>query len=614
MNTDACKGREVFLSVSTAHMHCECGHLFFYGSHSALLRRETLGEALAERHSLTQTTLAERLLESLCQLTVLYVLAMQTIGLVDLAVGIPLFNTIGVLSTTAVVMAIWWVFCRPSIPAGILAGVPLRLPLLLLCSTYFLFLVDVLISYPNGYDALAYHLLMPISWLRPVAVPLTDTIWQMALPANAELFALPAIALNAQNLVLCGNLAAGGILALSVYVLGRRLSASREGGALSSIIVLSIPIVVFQTFSFYVDAFGTAFLLAAVALLFRFQDTGRIQTFVLSVLCAGVSIGTKQTFLPYALMVLLFTVALITKRKQFVLIPFLILASAAPSALWIGRNWVGTGNPVYPLPLRAGALVLRGAKDFPTKLVMQQPNVSFVVTRQPDQVPFSEFFGLGPAFATFAVAGVLAMVFESFRRRQPGMFALLGVFVFAGSFWWMLVHIVRFGLPLIVMISIFCAILCARFSGRQLVIARALLTLGVAFSCLGCLSTPIFVLASRIHAGDWSRAAYYGYPSLIDQLPPGTLVLDRCERSHHSGFVLAGRSLQNRVFKLAGPLNATAMSHLKFEYAVKDGDRDADDRILGEYCDLVYDGTPLDIIPRNAGNWRIYKSRVTSLR
>lgn len=591
-------------------MRCECSHLFFYGPHSALLP----SEALAESHSLSQTTLAEKLLESLCQLTVLYVMAMQAIGLVDLAVGIPLFNTIGGLSTTVVVIAIWWVFCRPRIPAGALAGIPLRLPLLLLCCTYFLFLVDVLISYPNGYDALAYHLLMTFSWLRPVAVPLTVTVWQMALPGNAELFALPAIALNAQNLVLWGNLAAGGILALSAYVLGRRLSASREGGALSSIIVLSVPIILFQTFSFYVDAFGTAFLFAAVALLFRFQDTGRIQSFVLSVLCAGVSIGTKPTFLPYALLVLLFTVALVSKRKQFVLIPLLILASAAPSALWIARNWVSTGNPVYPFPVRAGALVLRGADDFPTKLIMQQPSLSYVVTRQfVKEFPFSEFFGLGPAFATFAVAGVLAMVFETFRRRQPGMFALLAVFVCVGSFWWILVHIVRFGLPLIVMISIFCAILCAQFSGRQLLIARALLTLGVAFSCLGCLSVPMYRLAQRIHTGDWSRAAYYGYPSLIDRLPPGTLILDRCE-GRRSGFVLAGRSLQNRVFNLGSPLDAAAMSHLNFDYVVKLGDRDAEDRVLGEYCDLVYDGTPVDMIPNDARNWRIYKSRVTSPR
>jgi len=606
---DARKACEVFLSVSTAHMRCECTHLFFYGSHGAFLPRE----APAQRHSLTQTTLAEKLLESLCQLTVLYVLALQAIGLVDLAFGIPLFSTIGALSTTVAVIAIWWVLCRPRIPAGILSGIPLRLPLLLLCCTYFLFLVDVLISYPNGYDAVDYHLLMPISWLRPVGVPLTATTWQMALPANAELFALPAIALNAQNLVLWGNLAAGGVLALSVYVLGRRLSASREGGALSAIIVLSVPIVVFQTFSFYVDAFGTAFLLAAVALLLRFQDTGRTQSLVLSVLCAGVSIGTKQTFLPYALLVLLFTVAQVMKRKQLVLIPLLIVASAAPSALWIGRNWVSTGNPVYPFPLRVGALVLPGANDFPSNLIMQQPSLSFVVTRQVDDFPFSEFFGLGPAFATFAVAGVLAMVFETLRRRQPWMFALLAVFVCVGLFWWVQVHIVRFGLPLIVTISVFCAILCVRFSGRQLLIARALLTLGVAFSCLGCLIAPAYRLAHRVRTGDWSRAAYYGYPNLIDRLPPGTLVLDRGE-GRRSGFVLAGRRLQNRVFKVQGPLNAAAMSHLKFEYAVKEGDRDAEDRILGEYCDLVYDGTPVDIIPSDARNWRIYKSRAISQR
>jgi hypothetical protein len=147
------------------------------------------------------------------------------------------------------------------------------------------------------------------------------------------------------------------------------LSASREGGALSCIIVLSVPIILFQTFAFYVDAFGTAFLFAAVALLFSFQDTGRIQTFVLSALCAGVSIGTKQTFLPYALLVLLFAVALVTKRKQFVLIPVLILASAAPSALWIARKWVSTGNPVYPFPCEPAHSCFAELVIFPRSLL-----------------------------------------------------------------------------------------------------------------------------------------------------------------------------------------------------------------------------------------------------
>jgi hypothetical protein len=556
--------------------------------------------------SLNQLSLSGNILQCLCEITVIYVLALQGVGLVNLAAGSPLFSEAGVLLTTGAVIAGWWLWRRPRFFIGNLPAVPFRFCCLVLACTYALLLADALTSYPNGYDAVAYHLLKPVTWLRPVPAPLSGTKWQMALPANAELFALPAIALNRQSFVVVGNVGATAILALSVYLLGRRFSGSATGGVLSAAIVISTPIIIFQTFAADVDAFGAAFLAAALALFFSFEDSGRNGTFVLAALCAGVSIGTKQTFVPYAAVLLAFMLAVILKKRRFSLILPLLIGALAPSVLWLCRNAVSTGNPFYPYGLRIGFVALQPAADM--VLLKLNPDVSWGVTRRLPGPGVSEFFGIGAAFSTFAAAGAVALILETFRRKRLALFFLTGVLLSFGGFWWMFIHITRFALTLLVAVAVASALLCRYFSGKQLVAVNALLTVGVTFSCLACLSVQINRVANRIHTRDWSRAAYYGYPPLIDRLPPGTVIVDT-SHDRNLGFQLAGRDLRNRVLTPGSRLTDADLEHPVFEYAVKQGAVDAEERSLRQSCDLVYDGTPVGIFRKTTVAWRIYRVR-----
>ena len=556
--------------------------------------------------SLNQSSLSGNILQGLCEITVIYVLALQGVGLVNLAAGSPLFSEAGVLLTTGAVIAGWWFWRRPRFFIGNLPAVPFRFCCLVLACTYALLLADALTSYPNGYDAVAYHLLKPVTWLRPVPAPLSGTKWQMALPANAELFALPAIALNRQSFVVLGNVAATAILALSVYLLGRRFSGSATGGVLSAAIVISTPIFIFQTFTADVDAFGAAFLAAALALLFRFEDSGRNGTFILAALCAGVGIGTKQTFVPYAAVLLAFMLAVILRKRRFSLILPLLIGAVAPSVLWLCRNAVSTGNPFYPYGLRIGFVALQPAADM--ILLKLNPDVSWGVTRRLPGPGVSEFFGVGPAFSTFAAAGAVALILETFRRKRLALFFLTGVLLSFGGVWWMFIHITRFALTLLVAVAVASALLCRYFSGKQLVAVNVLLTVGVTFSCLACLSVQINRVANRIHGRDWSRAAYYGYPPLIDRLPPGTAIVD-ASHDRNLGFQLAGRDLGNRVLTPGSRLTDVDLEHPVFDYAVKQGAVDAEERSLRQSCDLVYDGTPVGIFSKTTVGWRIYRAR-----
>ena len=169
---------------------------------------------------MTRAPLAENILRCFCEFAAAYVLLLQALGLVNLFAGRPLFNGPTVLVCTACLLAGLIFRCRSLISARIFPAMPFRLPFLMLGLAYGIFLADALTSYPDGYDPVAHHL-KAVSWLQSSSPLLTDFKWQMAMPANAELFTLPALALNLQNLVFWGNLLATVILGLSVYAVAR---------------------------------------------------------------------------------------------------------------------------------------------------------------------------------------------------------------------------------------------------------------------------------------------------------------------------------------------------------------------------------------------------------
>jgi hypothetical protein len=546
------------------------------------------------------------MLQNLCELTAAYVLAFQLVGLANIFTGKPIIGTSLVVITTFAVLAGWMVYKQPRLPSSPPGGIPFRWPIIALGVTYSLFLTNLLTSYPTGYDTIAYHLLLPVQWLQSGSMRLADTWWKDSLPSNGELFSLPVFAIIPQRLISLGNMIATAMLALSIYVVSKHICRSREGALMSSIVFLSAPIVIFQTFSFNVDVFGTAFIYAALACLFVFAETRVVRPGVLCALCAGVAIGTKHSFIPYAAPILAAEAIIIIgiiKENRIALLFVVIISSLAPSSLWIARNWQGTGNPFYPFAVHAGVVNLKGARGFPPFLV--KASVTGPIGEAGRNNPVSEDRGFGPAFVTFAVASVLAAILEAFRTRRVELMALISIFAIMSVFWWTTLHVIRFGLPLYAMIAVFSGILFGMLTTSHRRIAKVLLTTGVAVSCLMTLIAPAHMVLDRVRSRDFTRAAFYGYPAIIDTLPVGTTILDRTLATR-MGFVLAGRNLTNSVRHVDGPLDAATLS---FDYAVRDGKTDPDDRILAHYGDLVYRGYPDFIAPGLKEEWRIYKMR-----
>ena len=130
--------------------------------------------------------------------------------------------------------------------------------LIVIC--YAVLLVNALLSFPDGYDPIAYHLNVALQWLQHGTLRIDPSwSWQYALPSNAELPALVALAAGMPNAVTAGNLLAAILLGLSIYLIALRMTGGTESALLSASIAVTIPMVIYQAFRLYVDLFGTAF-------------------------------------------------------------------------------------------------------------------------------------------------------------------------------------------------------------------------------------------------------------------------------------------------------------------------------------------------------------------
>jgi len=210
--------------------------------------------------------------------------------------------------------------------------------------------------------------------------------------------------------------------------------------------------------------------------------------------------------------------------------------------------------------------------------------------------------GAGPLFAAIALPGALFVMFRILSGRANLKEGALLLATIAAFVLWdtALMRVLRFGLPVLVLLCTLSATMI-----RSLLVERRRATIllfvtGVVLNGIYSLAEPIQRTAHRIQRHDWSRATYYGYPPLIDQLPPGSRILDRTGWGR--SFMLAGAGLQNYVLA-QGDLRSA-------DYVAKVGPRDSEDSALISIgAALLYDGTPCSLYTGVALPWRVYQVR-----
>jgi hypothetical protein len=295
--------------------------------------------------------------------------------------------------------------------------------------------------------------------------------------------------------------------------------------------VMLAPIMITQPLSAYVDVAFAAFVLAAFAFALLAAAEGRFAHLALCALAAGLGLGVKISFVYFgvpAVVVLASSKAWSgflrggrqTVARRAVLCLALFLSGCG---YWLGRNWIQTGNPIYPSRVQiAGVTVLEGPKEISHS--KRQQGWFVPSTAAWLRYPFLETFegkakyslenGFGPLFAGGFVATFLAAWIAIRRRRWILLRALFAAPITVALYLTVnpyqepryVIAIVGFAL---VAVAAVAEEVSGGAPGRLLAAALTVGTLVSAAGALSFASPDLSRVLAEWRAGAWSPERFY---------------------------------------------------------------------------------------------------------
>jgi hypothetical protein len=213
--------------------------------------------------------------------------------------------------------------------------------------------VLALFTQGTGYfiDDFGYHAVAVASWIQHGNFGQIMPQFMACLPLNAELlsgwFALP---FHRDAMVALAGLVWLALAAISAACLARLAGGDITASLIIGAAVLAAPPIVWQTRTFSAcDLAGSASLLAAAYFVAASTRTRRIDQAVVAGLLAGLAAGTKATFLPVTVLLCLFPLCSSMSRQARLRFAAMMFAAAFVfGSVWYLRNWIATGNPLFP--------------------------------------------------------------------------------------------------------------------------------------------------------------------------------------------------------------------------------------------------------------------------
>jgi hypothetical protein len=538
------------------------------------------------------------------------VLPFQALGLLEIAGLVPSFRIEILVGAELAILATALLVYRarrrdaanPKRGDSPLAGAPkwFWVAGAIVALTYLVAQIELLAAFPRDADGCHYHYPLVLRWIQKQNILIDQqTAWQFAMPSNGEIGMYFFVPTGWDGILPLAQWPALVMLSLAIWFFTRDLLGFGQAGFLALLIVLCVPMVHFQTFSGYVEMYGTACILTACTLLVRWWQAGSesrprdLSLLFVSAAAMGLAAGAKPIYWLYAIAYGAVCFWLIFGRTDWRLsrrIYALVLAGggvALSSVFWIIRATVLTGNPVYPMQVMIGdRIVFSGVA--PSDITALDYGLEFV--RKPLEwwvYPWVEYkrnagylldvynadSGLGPLYATFVPLGLCFLIWKvsrdpELRKKIQPWIAGMVVSLLA---WATVFHeMPRFVLPAI-LLTVLLATPLLEFLLANRPRFLAVLFLGVLLAGSGrLLFRPAYHTASRLRDGDWSRAAYYGYPNLLDKLPPGSRLLNTGYGGNN--LALAGAGFRNFVlaeFESPETVTSDFLRQHRIDYVVR---------------------------------------------
>jgi len=301
-----------------------------------------------------------------------------------------------------------------------------------------------LINPPFGWDSLNYHFTFAVEWFKHGNLAMPPTVFDDPSPSyypiNGSLIYLWLI-LPFKSVFMAdiGQSLFLSICGIAVYSISRKIGIRKRYAFYAAALFILVPNLFKQLQIAYVDVMVAAFLLTALNFLLALDKEFDFKNVFLFSISLGLALGTKTTALPFiALIFIPFCIMCLkpgVARKRL----FLFLLGCACIILSGGfsyiRNFIDTGNPLYPLNLTIGSFnIFKGVIDSQVYRTAVRPGDYNLV-----KILFSEGLG-GQAILFFLPAlflGPLTLLMRSNNKAGPlitYLFILPWLFILAYRF------------------------------------------------------------------------------------------------------------------------------------------------------------------------------------
>jgi 4-amino-4-deoxy-L-arabinose transferase-like glycosyltransferase len=482
------------------------------------------------------------------------------IGLGILAYGVLLLGTVGLLRPWAILLclgvaSVWswptWAQIIGRLPGwlaqqtGILKKLRLGEKVLLVLGGLILVLtLFQALTPPWDYDGLMYHLPGPRRFLEAGRILLLPDTWQANGPFTVEMLFAVGLAFGSDTFAKLTHLAYAVCLLLATFGFGRRYLGCTKG-SIAVALLLGVPIFPFWASMAYVDIAWALYEFLGMYALFLWRENGQSRWLVLAGLAMGWAMGCKYLALG-GLGVLGLWVLWQSRGaglKRMLLQGLLFgLPAALVGSPWYIKNWLWSGNPVYPLVFggtgwnaeRLG-LLMAYLRSFGTG----QRLVDYVLLPWNLYAQNAQFSPAGIGIEIPGLLVPLALLYP-LTHRHGKTNGLAGMVALRFVAWALSSQQARFLLPLFPALSLLAAAVLGDLASHRRTRRRARLLLVIlptgatVLVTLFCqlfllhLFSPLAVVLGRESKGVFLRARVADYPALQlvqSHLPLETRVL-----------------------------------------------------------------------------------------
>jgi hypothetical protein len=203
---------------------------------------------------------------------------------------------------------------------------------------------------PLQWDTLTYHLTLPKAYLLSGSLERTAELMFWGMPQQVEMLNLAALAFGGESAATLLGWAFGFLTLAGALSLTSRLFGLRAGWAAIASLLGGYTLSAALAWG-YNEWPVMLFSLSMLACFSNWQAKPTQKTLALAAIFAGFALGTKYTaglVLPFGLLLILYKerAAPGPAFRQMSIFAGLMSLTAMP---WLARNWLSTGNPIYPL-------------------------------------------------------------------------------------------------------------------------------------------------------------------------------------------------------------------------------------------------------------------------